>query len=251
MPVGAQEASTAVTPTAVTKESMQEERREFKEALITEKKDLKTEVQTQRETLKKETMDKREAVRKAAEEKRDEFRNTVETKRAELKKRIEDERVKLKERLAKIKDERKKALVEKIAKQLNDLNENRVKHFTEFLDKLDKVLDRIISRTDKAAEKADVGAVRSGIEAAKAAIVAAREAVKVQAAKTYTVTVTTEDKLKVDVGAARKALHDDLQKVSDAVKLAREKVHDSATTLAKIPRVDEDSEATSTPTNTQ
>jgi DNA repair exonuclease SbcCD ATPase subunit len=172
---------------------------------------------------------------------RQEFKSSVETKRAELKAKIAEERDQLKSRLAKIRDERKKQTVEKISQRLEELNENRVAHFTEVLNKLDKTLERIISRTDKAASRGlDVSAVREAINTARTAIAAGRNAVNAQAAKVYQIGITTEERLRADVGAARQALHDDLVKVRDVVKAARDAVHNAAASLAKVPRVDEE-----------
>ncbi len=77
---------------------------------------------------------------------------------------------------------------------------------------------------------------------------AARAAIEAQAGKTYSISVTTEQKLKEAAEAARKALHDDLNKVKEAVKAAHEAVRKAAVALAQIPRVDEDA-ATTTPGN--
>ena len=234
MPVAAQE------PGAVSK-PMQDVREKAREEIRTLKDTLQTQVKTAQDALRSDAMQKRE-----------EFRKMVDAKRDELKTKIDAERAALKDKLAKIRDERKKAAVERIAEEINRLNDNRVEHYLAVVEKLEKVLDNIVSRTDKAAGRGlDVAAVRTAIEAAKTAIAAAKTAIQAQSAKTYPVAVTTEDRLKADVGAARKALHADLLKVHEAVKAAREAVHKAATTLAQIPKVDDEPAATTTPTNTQ
>jgi len=184
---------------------------------------------------------------------REDLKKAIEEKRAQLQSQIEAKRAQLQERLKKIKDERKKAAVEKIDRQLTELNDRMLAHFTDLLKKLENVLGRISSRADKAnARGLDVTAVRQAIADADKAIVAAREAVKAQAGKTYSVVVNTEATLKVDVQKARQALHADLKKVSDAVRAAREAVQQAAVKLAQIPKVDEEPAAPAQkPSNTQ
>ena len=60
-----------------------------------------------------------------------------------------------------------------------------------------------------------------------------------KAGKTYSFTVTTEDKLRSDVGAARQALHADLVAVREIVKAARDAVKSAAVALGQVPKVDE------------
>lgn len=199
---------------------------------------------------------KRMEAKNLMEQKKAEFKNKVEAARTELKTRIETKKQELKTRLAKIKDERKKQVVEKIDGQLDELNKRRVDHFSQVLDQIEKVLDKIGSRTAKAkANSRDVSTVETAITEAEKVIAASREAVKTQAGKTYTITITTETALRQDVGKARQALHADLVKVQDSVKAAREAVRKVATTLAQIPNVNDlevssGAEATTTPTST-
>ncbi len=199
---------------------------------------------------------KRMEAKNLMEQKKAEFKNKVETARTELKTRIETKKRELKTKLAKIKDERKKQVVEKIDGQLDELNKRRMDHFSQVLEQIEKVLDKISGRTAKAeANGRDVSAVKSAISEAQNSIAASRSAVQTQAVKTYTITITTENALRQDVGKARQALHADLVKVEDTVKAAREAVRKAATTLAQIPNVNDlevssGAEATTTPTST-
>ncbi|MBI4085895.1 MAG: hypothetical protein HY433_01465 [Candidatus Liptonbacteria bacterium] len=190
--------------------------------------------------MRQNARERRAELKTQMQEKREEFKKTIEAKREELKNEIEARKEALKIRLKAIKDERKKLAVERIDDGLGKMNARMTAHFTDVLDKLADVLGRIVSRTDKAADGGlDVSAVRTAVTEAESAIASARSAVAAQAGKAYSITVTTEDTLRADVGGARKALHDDLKKVQDAVKAAREKVRKAATTLAQIPGVDQ------------
>lgn len=178
-------------------------------------------------------------------QKREEFRTQIEAKRQEMKAKTAKNREELKNRLKTIKDERKKQAVERIDQALNNLNEQRTQHFTNVLEKLDQIVERIISRADKVETRGlNVSAAQAEITNAKNAIASAREAIKTQTDKTYALAITTEENLKRDLGKARQALHADLIKTQEAVGGARDAVHKAATTLAQIPRVDEESPTT-------
>ena len=214
-----------------------------------EVRDFREKVQETRETFKGEVQQRLEDFRTFNEKTRTDFRAMVEQKRATAQQQLEAKRAELKTRLQTVRDEKKKEIVERIYDKLNDINKNRTDHFSAVVDKIEKVLERVVSRTDKASDRGlDVAGVRTAVEAAKTAIAAARAAIEAQAGKTYSISVTTEQKLKEAAEAARKALHDDLNKVKEAVKAAHEAVRKAAVALAQIPRVDEDA-ATTTPGN--
>ena len=142
--------------------------------------------------------------------------------------------------------------MEKINQQIEELNDRQLKHFSDVLEKLEKVLEKIGTRTDRAEERGvDVAAVRAAIEAANTAIAASRSAIEVQAAKTYVIEITGEETLKMNVGKARQALHADLAAVRETVKAAHGAVKKTAVTLAQIPRIDEIEQESVEPTETQ
>jgi DNA repair exonuclease SbcCD ATPase subunit len=172
--------------------------------------------------------------------KRDEFKVRFEAQRNEAKTRIETKRAELKERLEKIKDEKKKAAVERIEHRLHELNTRLMRHFSAALDKIENVLNRIASRADKAATNGvDVGGVRIAILTAQTAIAAARSGVEVQASAVYEITFTDESDLRASVQAVRDQFKRDIEAVRALVKSAHEAVRKAATALAQIPRVDE------------
>ena len=184
----------------------------------------------------------RERVRSEIMEMRDDFKTRMDAEKAELQGEIQDKREALRAQLQKVKDERRREVVERIDVRLGELNARMLDHFSNVLDRLEDVLERIASRADKAEGRGlDVSTVRTAITDALSSITSARSAVQVQAGNTCIVTVTTENNLRVDVGKARKCLHDNLTVVREAVKAAKEAVRKAATTLAQIPRVDEDS----------
>jgi len=205
---------------------------------------------------------KRAELKNSIEKEQTEWRNQMELKREQLKSQIEAQRKNLEKGLAKIKDETKKKIVERIYNQVGELNKRMTDHFLNVLEKLEKVLERISSRAAKVeANGRDISAVKTFINEASNAISEAKTAVSNQAAKVYAAPVVkSENVLKTEVGKIRQALHNDLKLVFDKVKAAQEAVRKAATSLAQIPKVDELEisstttpalEGTTTPTTTQ
>lgn len=165
----------------------------------------------------------------------------VQETKQKIREETEAKRTRFKERLRSVKNEQKKKVVERVSQQMDELNARVTNHFSAVLDRLEKVLANIVSRVDKAeANKWDVSAVRAMITSAKEAITSARSAVEAQKAKTYTPEITgNEEKLKVEVGHARKALHSDLVVAREKVRAAYEFVKAVAKALAQSPRINE------------
>ncbi len=205
------------------------------------KKSNREEIKSLRNATQEEIQASREAMKSAVEQKREEFKNVLETMQSEAKVKIEAKQAELKNKLAKIKDERKKQIVENVSTNLNQLNADRLKYFSAVLEKLDSIVLKISSRADKAeGNGADVALTRTALTEAKNAIAVSRGAIETQSGKVYSIAITTESALKINVGAARKSLHADLTKVQETVKAAREAVRKAIETLMKVPRVDSD-----------
>ncbi|MDP2664386.1 MAG: hypothetical protein Q8O97_00225 [bacterium] len=207
-------------------------------------KDAVQTIRTEATQLRKEAVDqfkaKREEAKVQLKAKTEELKANVKTKREEVKSRIEAKKVELKEKLKAVRDEKKKQIVERVYNSVNELNERMTDHLTKTLNQIQEVLDRVESRADKAeANDLDVASVRTAITAAESAIASSRSAVEAQAGKTYSFTVTTEEKLRSDVGTARQALHTDLVAVRETVKAARDAVKSAAVVLGQVPKVDE------------
>ncbi len=151
--------------------------------------------------------------------------------------KVAGERAELKDRLAAVKDQRKKDAVQRAEKELAAANARMTAHFTNVLKQVRAVLGRINERITKAKEAGrDVSSVAPLVDVANAALAKADAAVVAQAAKTYTVTVTTEAGLRDAVRKAREALRADLEALRATGKAARTAVHDVAVALAQIPK---------------
>ncbi|MBI5732185.1 MAG: hypothetical protein HY982_02380 [Candidatus Magasanikbacteria bacterium] len=239
------------------REARQDTRKEIRDTRQDTRKEVRDIRQDTRKELKQQFEAKRMEFKNQVEAKREEFKKKVEEKRAVAKEKIEAKRAELKERLVKIKDERKKQAALRIDARLDELNKRQTDHFMATLEKLEKVLENIESRASKAeANGRDVSSVRSRISEAQQAIAGSRSAIQTQAGKTYELAINEESTLRIDVGKARQALHSDLVKTRETVRVAHEAVRKAAVSLAQIPKVDSlDIETTpadiSTPTSGQ
>lgn len=119
-------------------------------------------------------------------------------------------REELKAKLQTIRDQKKKALVERIDTKLSKANTKHTDRFAQVLSNLQTVLDKIGE---------DVGKT-----IAQAAIDAAKLAVENQAAKTYTITISTETALRLDVGTVTSQLRQDLSSTHKLVVDAKQAV---------------------------
>lgn len=226
----------------------QDKRADIKGELTEKKEEARTSLQDKRQELKERNLKNREELKQRVEERKEELKTRVEEKREEIKNKVEHKREELKKKLEEIKDEKKRQSVERIDRQLDELNRRLLDHYLNMSNKLSDVLIKIAERADKAEERGvDISATRTAIDKANGAIEAVKVAVENQAGKTYTIQVTTEEGLKTDVGKARQALHGDLASVREVVKAAYEAVRSVATTFAKLPKPTTTPETTTTP----
>ena len=138
-------------------------------------------------------------------------------------------------RLSTIRDAKKKTIVERIDQRLAQINASRTAIMLRHLTKIEEILNRIEARTNTvAASGKDVAAVRTAIATARTAITTAQTTVNAQAAKLYTINITTEANLGSAVSTARQAFAKDLQAAHQSVVTARKSVRDVLKALAKV-----------------
>lgn len=120
----------------------------------------------------------------------------------------------LKAKLEKFKDKKKAEVVERANTNLNQINENQTSQMLKHLDKMSALLSKLESKVGASGAYSD----------AKTSIASASSAVKAQAEKDYTITVTSEGKVKTDAQTVRKQLHSDLKNVRAQVIAAKQAV---------------------------
>ncbi len=119
------------------------------------------------------------------------------------------------QKLQTLKDERKKKIVERADLKLAEINKRRTDAMMRHLDKMSEILAKVKARG-------------GDTTVAEAVVAEARSAVAAQAAKIYTIIITTEDKLRINVGETMRALMTDLRKLhEEKIVAARKAVSDA------------------------
>lgn len=178
-------------------------------------------------------------------EKRESYKEEMGVKKEEMRLKVTEMKANFKEEIKKIKDENKKISAEKIVDTIQALNEKLTNNFSDKINQIENVLVSIESRINKAKEKGiDVSSAETQALKAKDVIAQAREAISVQASKVYEVNITSEATLKAEMKNLRDTFRNDIKAVHEKVKMAHVAVRDTATTLAKIPNIEDDKVST-------
>ncbi|MBI1982026.1 MAG: hypothetical protein HYS68_00325 [Candidatus Levybacteria bacterium] len=147
----------------------------------------------------------------------------------------QQKREELKTRLQTIKDEKKKAAVERIDTKIANMNEVYTVRFVSILTKLQSVLERVSQKAAEAkANGKDTALADAAIADAQAAIDSAKTAVSAQAAKEYVVSISDEKSLRNSVGATVSQFRKDLRDVHKMVVDAKQAVQNAVKELAKV-----------------
>lgn len=151
-----------------------------------------------------------------------------------------EKREAFKQRLAQIKDERKKVIVERVDQRMVEMNKRRTDQMLAFLNRLDKILEKIELRKEKAkASGKDVSSVETAINEAKTKIETAQTTVKAQAEKSYTIEITSETGLKNSAGKTISSLQQDLRNTHKIVIEAKQAVQKVMSVLKVVKGVDD------------
>lgn len=175
---------------------------------------------------RKEAIEKKAEERKALiEAKREEKKEKIETRIEDRKEKMASREAALKAKLEAFKNKEKAIAVEKINNSLKSINQKMVLHFTNVLERISAILAKLESRVNSSTpDIKDTVMAKQAIDDAKLAINAAKEAVTSQSGKDYTVSVTSEGKVKTDVQKVRDQLHTDLKSLKTVVNTARDAV---------------------------
>lgn len=149
-------------------------------------------------------------VKETKVELREQIRENVAAKREVAKEALATKREEFKTKLQAIKDEKKKVLVDRIDTKLMSVNTKHTDRFTHVLNNLQALLDKMSEDLEKTV--------------AQAAIDTAKTAVENQAAKTYTIAISTETTLRSDVGTVTSQLRQDLSATHKLVVDAKQTV---------------------------
>lgn len=179
------------------------------------------------EIQKEKIQQKVETKKERLEERKDTVREKLATKEAVLKKKLET-----------FKDKKRAEVLEKVNQNLNLINKKYTDHMLRFLDNASKILSKLEQRLNSASpDIKDPTAARLAISEAKLALDSARSAVAAQAAKDYTLNITSEAGAKKDAKKMRDLLHADLKSVREQV-IAVKKAVSNAIRVAKSGKVE-------------
>lgn len=210
----------------------------------TGKGEVKVKIQDIKNNIKENRVEKKTELKtiiQSVKDKRETFKTEMEVKKEGVKVKMVEVKANFKESLTKIKDEKKKISAEKIVDIIASLNTKLTVQFSAKIDQIENVLVSIESRISKAEERGlDVSSVKIEAEKAKIAIDTARIAISLQSSKVYEVNVTSEATLRVEMKKLRDTFSEDIKVVREKVKQAHVAVRNTATTLAKIPKIDEE-----------
>lgn len=153
------------------------------------------------------------------------FADEINAKREDLKKNLN----------LKLKDAKKKEIVVKADKEINALNIKVTGNYRNILLNIEKILNNIVAKADLLEKNGrNVAPARSAIEKAKEAIALSRLAAETQSVKIYTVTISSENKIKEDVNAEKVAVRADLSILKDSMEVARNAVKDAVVALSRV-----------------
>lgn len=152
---------------------------------------------------------------------------SIEAKLAESRKSIELKRAELKGDLNKIKDERKKEVVENTASRITDRNTRWVSHWNEVLTRLSSILEKI---EGEAAGLNDTS-LNDAISKAKSSYSSSQMKVEAQAAKVYSPTIDTESNLGSNMRSLISTFQSDVKSVITSLNETRRLIKDAAAKL--------------------
>lgn len=164
-----------------------------------------------------------------------EKREIIIKNRQETKTILKDKREEFREKLQTIRDEKKRAMVERIDEKISRMNHTHTARFSKTLEKLEMILNRIAEHAQNLKSKGiDTSKLDSAVASAKTAINSAKVAIEIQAAKTYTMDVASETRLKTTVGSIVSMFRKDLRDVHKAVVDAKQAVQSAEMELVKV-----------------
>lgn len=144
-------------------------------------------------------------------------------------------REQFKERLQTIRDEKKRAVADRINTKIENINTRRTDRMKETIGKLRNILERISQKAGQAkANGKDTTTVDVAIAQAQTALSTTEAAVNTQTAKQYTIQIESEEKLRSTVGTTVSGLQQDLRDAHKTVVDAKQKVQQAAKELAKL-----------------
>lgn len=163
--------------------------------------------------------------REKVQQKIDTRKENIENKIASMREKLASREAALKAKLDTFKDKRKAQIAERVNTNLNKINENQTTQMGKHLEKMSEILAKLETRVNSGSpDVKDPLAAKAAIASARASIATASAAVSAQAEKDYTITLTSESKVRTDAQAMRDSLKTDITAVKALVIEAKQAV---------------------------
>jgi len=131
---------------------------------------------------------------------------------------IQAKRAEFTAKLQTIKDQNKKAIVERIDTRLTQINTNQTEKYTQVIGQLQTFLDKMSITASGTAKMTEITTAQNAIDTAKAAVSA-------QAEKAYTMAITDDTALKLNAGTIVDQFRQDINSVYGLVLNAKQTIH--------------------------
>lgn len=157
----------------------------------------------------------------------------VTTRIDSMKEKMASREAALKIKLGTFRNKERAAIADRVNTNLNMINKNQTTQMLKHLDTISSILTKLENRVNQnTPDIKDPAMAREVIANARNAIASASAAVSEQAAKDYTIQVTSEGRIRQDAQKQREALHKDLsalrklvidakQSVANAIRVAK------------------------------
>lgn len=143
----------------------------------------------------------------------------------ELKAKIASREAALKLKLQTFKDQKKATVTARINENLNKINQNQTSQMQKYLANMSSILDRLEKRVNSnTPDIKDATLAKDAIAKSRATIASVSAALTLQSQRDYTITLTSEAKVKQDAQKVRDQLHKDLQDLRKALIDAKQSV---------------------------
>ena len=160
------------------------------------------------------------------QEKREEKKETVEQKREEAKERatekLEERKLEIKEKL----DQRLQERMEKLVDMLNAKNDHLTSVYLKHLERIEEILDKVLTRADKALEPDQYDALVVLAEALRVEIDVTVDLVLSQKEKVYTISAETKEEFGEAFRTVMGEFKDDHQIIRTSLRGVRDELHD-------------------------
>lgn len=166
-------------------------------------------------------------------------KDKVESRISAMKEKLATREAALKAKLEAFKDKKKAEVADRVNTNLNKINQNQTNQMKRHLEKMSALLVKLETRVNNStSDIKDPQVSKAAIEEARTAIATATEAVSAQAEKDYTLSITSESRVKTEAKTKRDELHKDIQTTRELVIKAKQSVG-SAIRVAKSGKIKE------------